>query len=87
MLRATGKGQLMDLVEEIHNSKIIAISVLLSACVVAIRIHACLCLALLPWSQKHPRNHSFRVGLHKEVPDVIPVVEVRFFIWPPIGAA
>ena len=81
MLRATGKGQLMDLVEEIKNSKIIAISVILSACVVVtIGIHACLCLALLPWSQKLPRNRSFRVGLHEEVPHAIRVVEVCFFM-------
>ena len=80
MLRATGKGQLMDLVEEIKNSKIIAISVLLSACVVTIKIHACLCLELLPWSQKLPRNRSFRVGLHEEVPPAILAVEVHFFM-------
>ena len=59
---------------------IIVISVLLSACVVIIGIHSCLCSALLPWSQKHPRNHSFRVGLHEEVPPAIQVAEVHFFM-------
>ena len=66
---------------------IITISVLLYACVVIIGIHACLCLALLLWPQKHPQNRSFRVGLHKEVRLAIPKAEVHCFLLPPIPAS
>ena len=56
---------------------IIVISVLLYTNVVIIEIHACLYSKLLPWSQKLPRNRSFRVGSREEVPHVIPKVEVH----------
>ena len=59
---------------------IIAILVLLYTYVVIIEIHACLCSKLLPWSQKLPRNRSFHVGLHEEVPPAKPAVEVHFFM-------
>ena len=59
---------------------IIAISVLLYTNVVTIEIHACLCSKLLPWPQKLPRNRSFRIGLHEEVPPAILAVEVHFFM-------
>ena len=66
---------------------IISISVLLYAYVVIIDIHACLCSSLLLWPQKHPRNRSFRVGLHEEVRLAIPKAEVRSFLLPPIPAS
>ena len=43
--------------------------------------------ALLLWTQKHPRNHSFCTGLHEEVLPAIRVVEIHFFMGLPIVAA